>query len=47
MTNTLALWIAAVIAACFAVDAILFDWAGSLFLALRFRDLLGWMAFWR
>ncbi|MEX3015841.1 hypothetical protein [Gymnodinialimonas hymeniacidonis] len=47
MTNALAIWIGIVLAACLAVDAVLFDWSNSLFLARKFAELLRWMAFWR
>ena len=47
MTNALAIWIAIVVAALLAVDAVLFDWSNSLFLARKFAELLRWMAFWR
>lgn len=47
MTNTLAIWFAILIAGFLAIDAVLFEWAMSLFLAGKFADLLHWMAFWR
>ncbi|MBL4626558.1 MAG: hypothetical protein JKY00_00705 [Roseicyclus sp.] len=47
MTNTLAIWIGIVIAAFFAVDAVLFDWTYTLFLGLKLADLLWWLSFWR
>ncbi|GAB5446655.1 hypothetical protein [Gymnodinialimonas sp.] len=47
MTNTIAIWILILIAAFLAVDAVLFEWANSLFLGRKFADLLSWMAFWR
>jgi hypothetical protein len=47
MTNTLAIWIMIVLAGCIAVDAVLFDWSGAMFLARKFLDVLRWMAFWR
>lgn len=47
MTNTLAIWIAIMIAGLLALDAVLFGWSNSLFLARKFADLLWWMAFWR
>jgi hypothetical protein len=47
MTNTLAIWIGITLAALLAVDAVLFDWAYSLFWGRKFADLLILMAFWR
>lgn len=47
MTNGLAIFLAICIAGFLALDAFLWDWTLSLFLARRFADLLNWMAFWR
>jgi hypothetical protein len=47
MTNTLAIWIGIVLAACVAADALLFDWTYSMFVAREFLGVLRWMAFWR
>ncbi len=47
MTNTLAIWIAIVLAALLALDAVLFDWSYSLFWGQKLADLLILMAFWR
>lgn len=47
MTNSLAIWILIVIAACLAVDGVLFDWTYSLFLGQKGASVLIWMAFWR
>lgn len=47
MTNTLAIWIVIVLAGCLAVDAVLFEWSNSMFLARKFLGVLRWMAFWR
>ena len=47
MTNTLALWLGALILGAFAIDAILLDWS-LLTLAMRgMVDLIRWVAFWR
>jgi hypothetical protein len=47
MTNGLAVFLAVCIAGFLALDAALWDWQVSLFLARRFADLLNWLAFWR
>lgn len=46
MTNTLAIILAALIAAAIAADLLL-GLGASLFLARRFADLVEWMSFWR
>ena len=47
MTNSIAVWLALLIAAFFAVDYVQFDWAMTVFLLRKFLDLLAWVAFWR
>ncbi|WP_375691266.1 hypothetical protein [Pseudooceanicola sp. LIPI14-2-Ac024] len=47
MTNQIALVIGLTLAALIGLDALLFDWANTLFLAKKFADLVEWMAFWR
>lgn len=47
MTNTLALIIGIVIAALFALDFFLYDWANSVFMLRKLTALIEWMAFWR
>jgi len=47
MTDRIAVFLALVILALLAVDAVFFDWAYSLQLAIRFSHLLEWLAFWR
>ena len=47
MTNSLAIWIGIIIAVALAVDAVLFGWQYSFFLAQKFAGLLRWLAFWR
>lgn len=47
MTNALALWFVALIAAFFALDHFVLQLDAPLFLAQKFLDLLRWVAFWR
>ncbi|WP_199709336.1 hypothetical protein [Rhodophyticola porphyridii] len=47
MTNTLALWLAAIIIAVFAADFLIFGWDLHLILGELLLRLLDWMAFWR
>lgn len=47
MTNGLAIFLLLAIAGFLALDALIWNWETSLFLARRFTDLLSWMAFWR
>jgi len=47
MTNALALWIAAAIAAFFLLDAYVLQLGAGLFLARRGVDLIHALAFWR
>ena len=47
MTNTIALWLAALVGLLVAIDAVFFGGFASLFLAQRTVDLIEWVAFWR
>lgn len=47
MTNTLALWIGAIILALFAVDYLFFDWALLVSFMKLLLDLIEYIAFWR
>jgi hypothetical protein len=47
MTNGLAIFLAICIAGFLTLDALIWDWELSLFLARRFAGLLNWLAFWR
>lgn len=47
MTNTLALWLAALIIAVFAADLLYFGWDLHIVLGRQLLRLLDWMAFWR
>jgi hypothetical protein len=46
MTNRLAAILGLVILAAILGDAMLYDGAGSLFLARKLADLVAWVAFW-
>ena len=47
MTNRIAIALAVVIAAVFAVDAVAFDGALPVFLGRKGLEFLEWIAFWR
>jgi hypothetical protein len=47
MNTGTAIFLAGCIGVFLAVDATLYDWDMSLFLARRFAALLNWLAFWR
>lgn len=47
VTNRLAFYLAGIIVALIAADAILNDFGFSYVLARKFMDLLWWVAFWR
>ena len=47
LTNRIAIVLALLIAAGVAVDLVLRDGAGSLFLLRKLADLVEWVAFWR
>lgn len=47
MTNTIALWLAALVGLFLVCDAVFLDGFASFFLAQRTVDLIEWVAFWR
>ena len=47
MTNTIALWLAALVGLFLVTDALFFDGFARFFLASRTIDLVEWVAFWR
>jgi len=47
MTNTIALWLAALILGFLALDHFYLDWNAPVFLGRKLLDLIEWMAFWR
>ena len=47
MTNTIAIGIALLLAAFFAIDYSQYDWANTIFLLRKLTALIEWMAFWR
>lgn len=47
MTNTLAIWIGALIVGAIFVDVMFFGTDQLLFLARKFTEFTEWMAFWR
>jgi len=47
MTNTLAIWLTALVLGLLALDYALADFGASLFLARKGLELLEWLAFWR
>ena len=47
MTNTIAVFLGALILTGLAIDYATADFAGTLFLARKLLDLIEWMAFWR
>ncbi len=47
MTNRLAAWLAILIVAAIAGDAVFNDGASGLFLARKGLNLIDWLAFWR
>ncbi len=47
MTNTIALWLAALILGFLALDYFVLDWDVPVFLGRKLLDLIEWMAFWR
>jgi len=46
MTNTISLWLAALIVAAVGVD-LYFDLGGVIFLVRKLTDLIEWLSFWR
>ncbi|WP_306154354.1 hypothetical protein [Roseovarius sp. MMSF_3281] len=47
MTNTTSIGLGLLIMIALGVDAAMFDWSNTLFVARKFTDLIEWMAFWR
>lgn len=47
MTNTIAIWIAALIIATFALDALVFEWGLPVLLMRELSYLIEWLAVWR
>jgi hypothetical protein len=47
MTNQIAVVLGLLILAALALDAQLYEWSNTLFLARKLMDLIEWMAFWR
>ncbi|WP_162933038.1 hypothetical protein [Roseovarius sp. EL26] len=47
MTNHVAVALISIIVIALGIDAIVFDWANTVFLGSKFIDLVEWLAFWR
>ncbi|GGO51980.1 hypothetical protein SAMN05444398_101482 [Roseovarius pacificus] len=47
MTNATSIGLGLLIVAGLTVDATMYDWSGTLFLARKLADLIEWLAFWR
>ncbi|EDM71369.1 hypothetical protein RAZWK3B_14149 [Roseobacter sp. AzwK-3b] len=47
MTDRIALFLGAIVAALLIADYAYFDWANTLFLARKMLLLIEWLAFWR
>lgn len=47
MTNTIAIWLGAIIIAAFALDALVYDWGLPVFVMRLLAQLIEWLAFWR
>ena len=47
MTNRIALALGLLIVVLLALDRSYQDWAGTLFVARKFADMIEWLAFWR
>lgn len=47
MTTRLAIYLIIVILVALGIDAVLFGWSYSLFLAKKFLELIEYVAFWR
>ncbi|SEW15480.1 hypothetical protein SAMN04488515_1310 [Cognatiyoonia koreensis] len=47
MTNTIALWLGAIIIAVFALDAFVFGWGLPVLIMRYLSDLIQWLAVWR
>ena len=47
MTNTIALWLGALILGFLALDFLYLDWNVPVFLGRKLLELVEWLAFWR
>jgi len=47
VTNSLAIFLALVVAGAFALDYFLWDTANTVYLGRKFLELITWIAFWR
>lgn len=47
MTNTIAIWIGALVALLLLADGLANGWQASFFLAKKTVDLIDWVEFWR
>ncbi|MDF1855471.1 hypothetical protein [Pseudooceanicola sp.] len=47
MTNQIAIALGLILAFLLGIDALVFGWSNTLFLAKKFADLVEWIAFWR
>ena len=47
MTNKIALFLGALVLCGLVIDLLLYDMAGTLFLARKFIELIEWVKFWR
>ena len=47
MTNTIALWLGALVLALLAVDYFVLGWEITIFLGRKFIELTDWIAIWR
>ena len=47
MTNTIAIWLGAIIIAIFVADAVWFQWGLPVFVMKQLSVLIEWLAVWR
>ncbi|MCZ4352386.1 hypothetical protein O4H61_07640 [Roseovarius aestuarii] len=47
MTNSIAVWLALIIAIALGLDWFFQDWQATLFLGHKMNELIEWLAFWR
>ncbi len=47
ITNKLAIYLCIILFVLVAMDAVIFGWANTAFLARKFLDLVAWIKFWR
>ncbi len=47
MTNTISIWLGLLIVAALGVDAVMFDWAFTVYLGRKILELIEYLAFWR